>query len=316
MNAQYIINAFPLKRIHRPPLDLCATLQAMKKEIHLIALDIDGTLLNSKGQVSDANLNAVNEVVERGFEVTLVTGRRFFMAEQIASVFEHDLTIVANNGAVIRTSKSHCLFYKNLLPLSAAQQVLRVTQAFRSSCVAHAEDDGPLVCEKIDPENRPLRWYLDKSREEVRQVDSLETFLTVDPVQIMFGGPVATMNGVLNAVAPLVRRGIVRVTKTEYPRRDVSIVDVLSPTCGKAVALEWLLSKQGWTREHLMAIGDNYNDHDMLDLAATAVVMGQGVAEMKTDTRYVTLSNDEDGVAHALQKFVLERSRCAFGKLR
>lgn len=299
-------------------MDFYAKLHPMNCEIHLIALDIDGTLLNSKGKISEANLRAVNEAVERGIEVSLVTGRRFSMAEPIASLFEHDLTLIANNGAIIKTSRSHRLCYQNLLPLAAAREVLRATRPFRSSCVAHAEEEdyGQLVCEEIDATNRPLRWYLDKSKETVRRVESLEVFLTEDPIQLMFGGPMATMNGVLNAVAPLVGRGVVRVTKTEYPRRDVSIVDVLSPTCGKAVALEWLLSKQGWTRKHLMAIGDNYNDHDMLDLAATAVVMGQGVNEMKTDTRYVTLSNDEDGVAHALQKFVLEGSRCALGKLR
>lgn len=299
-------------------MDFYAKLRSMNPGIHLIALDIDGTLLNSKGKVSEANRRAIHRAVERGIEVSLVTGRRFSMAEPIAAVFEHDLTLVANNGAIIKTSRSHQLFYQNLLPLAAAQEVLRATRPFRSSCVAHAEekDYGQLVCEEIDPSNRPLRWYLDKSKEIVRRVESLEVFLTEDPIQLMFGGPVSPMNEVIRAVEPLAQAGRVRLTKTEYPNHDVSIVDVLSPTCGKAVALQFLLARHGWTRENLMGIGDNHNDHDMLDLAGTAVVMGQSVETMKIGNRYVTFSNDEDGVAHALQKFVLEGSRCALGKLR
>ncbi len=279
----------------------------MNPAVRLIALDIDGTLLDSHGKLSDVNKSAVDEAVERGLLVALVTGRRFSMAQRIALLFDHDLTVISNNGGVIETSRSGQLSYRNLLPVEAAQRALRATREFRSSCVAHAEETetGQLACETIDPSNRPLRWYLEKSKEIVRQVDSLESFLTSDPIQLMFGGPIARMNGVLEALRPLAECGIVRVTKTEYLRNDVSIIDVLSPTCSKAAALEFLLAQHGWTRENLMAVGDNHNDHDMLELSTVAVVMGQSVEELKTGGRHVTASNDEDGVAHAIYKFAL-----------
>lgn len=279
----------------------------MKLPIRLVALDIDGTLLNSQGRLSEANKRAVDEAVERGVLVALVTGRRFSMAQRIALLFDHDLTVISNNGAIIKTSRSQQLSYRNPLPLASTLLALRATRAFRSSCVAHAEEDesGQLVCEQIDPTNRPLLWYLNKSKEVVRQVESLESFLTVDPIQLMFGGPIARMDGVLEAVEPLAQNGVVRVDKTEYLHHDVSIVDVLSPSCSKAAALEFLLLQDGWTRDELMAIGDNHNDHDMLELSAVAVVMGQSVAELKTRRRHVTASNDDDGVAQAIQKFVL-----------
>ncbi len=272
-----------------------------------MALDIDGTLLDSEGKLSDVNKSAVAQAIECGVMVSLVTGRRFSMAARIALLFDEDLMIVSNNGAVVKTSRSQHLSYWNPLPLAAALEVLRLTRAFRGSCVAHAEEseNGQLACEQINSDNRPLRWYLDKSKETVHQVDSLESFLKADPIQLMFGGPVAPMNEVVNAVAPLTAQGRIRVTKTEYLNRDVCIVDVLSPTCSKAAALEFLLREHGWSPENLMAVGDNYNDHDMLELAAVAVVMGQSVEEMKTENRHVTLSNDEDGVARALERFVL-----------
>jgi Cof subfamily protein (haloacid dehalogenase superfamily) len=278
-------------------------------EIHLIALDIDGTLLDSKGQLSEANKCAVNEAVQRGILVSLVTGRRFSTAEPIAKLFEHDLPIIANNGAVIKSSRGHHLSYRDPLSLEAAQRVLRATRKFRGSCVVHAEEteSGELVCEEIDLANRPLRWYLDKSREVVRRVVSLEDFLTTDPIQIMFGGPVATMNAVIEAVTPLSDSAVARVTKTEYPSRDVSIVDVLSPSSSKAAALQFLLAQHGWAPKNLMAIGDNHNDHDMLELSGTAVIMGQSVEELKTLDRHVTATNDEDGVARAIHEFVLSQ---------
>jgi hypothetical protein len=283
----------------------------MTPDIRMIALDIDGTLLDSRGKLSEANKRAVDEAIERGILVLLVTGRRFSMAERIASCFDHDLTIVANNGAVIRTSGSHELLYRNPLPLEAAQEVLRATRAFRGSCVAHAEesDDGELVCETIDPSNKPLLWYLEKSKEVLQQVESMEAFLTRDPIQLMFGGPVAVMNAVLERVTPLAQAGRVKVTKTEYLARDVSIIDVLSATCSKAAALEFLLERHGWGRENLMAIGDNHNDLDMLELSGIPVVMGQSVEELKAEGRHVTGTNDEDGVARAIERFVLQAGR-------
>lgn len=284
-------------------------LPAMNHEIRLLALDIDGTLLNSQGRVSEANKRAVDAAMDRGVQVVFVTGRRFSMAEPIATVFEHDLIVVANNGAVIRTSRTHQMLYRNPLPLGAALAALQATRTFRSSCVVHAEEPGceQLACEQIDPENGPLQWYLNKSKEVVHRVDSLEEFLTVDPIQLMFGGTVTRMNGVVEAVRPLVAKGEVRVTKTEYPRRDVSIVDVLSPSSGKAVALDFLLRQNQWSRENLMAVGDNHNDHDMLELAAVAVVMGQGVEDLKKAGRFVTASNDDNGVAQAIDRFVLNK---------
>lgn len=280
----------------------------MNDGVRLIAIDIDGTLLDSKGKLSEENKDAVDAAVDAGIEVSLVTGRRFSMAERIATLFDHDLTVIANNGAIIKTSRTHHLSYKNALPLPAARQALYVTRAFRSSCVAHAEESefGQLVCEGIDPNNRPLRWYLDKSKEDVRYVDSLEEFLTVDPIQLMFGGSVGVMNGVIEAVTPLAGAGVVKMTRTEYLRNDVSIIDILSPTCSKAAALKFLLAQHGWTRENLMAIGDNHNDHDMLELSKIAVVMGQSVEELKTGSRHVTATNDENGVARAIERFVLE----------
>jgi hypothetical protein len=125
----------------------------------------------------------------------------------------------------------------------------------------------------------------------------------------MFGGPVAVMNAVLERVTPLAQAGEVKVTKTEYLARDVSIIDVLSATCSKAAALHFLLVRHGWGRENLMAIGDNHNDLDMLELSGIPVVMGQSVEELKAEGRHVTGTNDEDGVARAIERFVLQTGR-------
>jgi 5-amino-6-(5-phospho-D-ribitylamino)uracil phosphatase len=306
-----VLGQVPSKGDSRAPevtLNFHDKLRFMNDGVRLIAIDIDGTLLDSKGKLSVENKRAVDAAVDAGIEVSLVTGRRFSMAERIATLFDHDLTVIANNGAVIKTSRSHHLSYQDPLPLPSARRALYATRAFRSSCVAHAEQSeyGQLVCEEIDPNNLPLRWYLDKSKEDVRYVDSLEEFLTVDPIQLMFGGAVGVMNGVIQAVMPLVEAGVVKMSRTEYLRNDVSIIDILSPTCSKAAALKFLLARHSWTPENLMAIGDNHNDHDMLELSGIAVVMGQSVDELKTAGRHVTATNDECGVAQAIERFVLK----------
>ena len=127
----------------------------------------------------------------------------------------------------------------------------------------------------------------------------IENALTTDPVQAMFCGPVAHMQRVLQVLGSC---GLpITVLRTEYPGRDLSIVDVLNDGCSKGHALERWANYRQITRDEVMAIGDNYNDIEMLAFAGHPFIMGNASQELRSRGWTLTRSNAESGVSAAIE---------------
>jgi 3-deoxy-D-manno-octulosonate 8-phosphate phosphatase KdsC-like HAD superfamily phosphatase len=180
---------------------------------------------------------------------------------------------------------------------------------FRGSTVItfDKEAKGALVLERMDELTLSIQRWLEKNIAYIDFVIPLEDALVTDPVQAMFCGPIGRMQ---QALAHLEACGIkdrVTILRTEYPLRDLSIVDVLHPDCSKGQALARWAKHRGIAREQVMAIGDNYNDVEMLAFSGYPFIMGNASAELKGRGWRVTLSNDESGVAAAIEA-LLSRS--------
>ena len=122
-----------------------------------------------------------------------------------------------------------------------------------------------------------------------------------NPVQAMVCGTLETMAGAEKHLMSAPFGGRVTVLKTEYPKRDLSMLDVVNAGCSKGHAVERLARHFGVGAKDVMAIGDNYNDKEMLEFAGIPMVMGNASEQLKGRGWMVTRSNDEDGVAAALQ---------------
>ena len=140
--------------------------------------------------------------------------------------------------------------------------------------------------------------------EFIQFVIPIENALTTDPVQAMFCGPVAQMQ---QAQAFSRVRPACHVLRTEYPGRDLSIVDVLNADCSKGHALERWVNYRGITREQVMAIGDNYNDIEMLAFAGQPFIMGNASQELRDRGWKLTRSNAESGVAAAVESYSMAK---------
>ncbi len=276
--------------------------------VKLIAIDIDGTLLDSRWQVPEANREAIAAAAGRGIEVALVTGRRFDFARPIAEQLPCALTMIVNNGALIK-SKDGVTHLRHLLPRDVARKVLEATPQFRvgAAVVFDRPRENQVIFERIDWEDPGRKGYFERNREFIAQVTPLEACLTEDAIQVMYSGPVETMRqveAVLRAL-PLADRFALAVT--EYEQRDFGLVDVLHPACSKGAALAEWAALRGFSRDEVMAIGDNLNDREMLEYAGVPIVMGNSVPELKTLGWRETLTNDEDGVAAAILAHALEQ---------
>ena len=150
--------------------------------------------------------------------------------------------------------------------------------------------------------------------EYIEFVVPIENALTTDPVQAMFCGPVALMQQALRA---LESGGLpITVLRTEYPGRDLSIVDVLNVDCSKGHALERWANHRGISREQVMAIGDNYNDVEMLAFAGHPFIMENASEELRGRGWTETRSNAEGGVAAAVECMLRENAPCRSSRPR
>lgn len=275
--------------------------------IRLIAMDIDGTLLDNRHELPDDNRDAILEAYSRGVEIVLVTGRRFDFARPIAERIPCELALIINNGALIK-SKAGETHLRHLLPREIAREVLRATHEFRSGAAVCFDRlrENQLIFERIDWGDAVSSGYYQRNREFIAECIPLEDCLTEDPIQVMFVGSVARIRAALAIVRKMHCSPQFGLAHTEYEHRDLSILDVISSGSSKGAALAEWVRRRGIARSDVMAIGDNWNDRDMLEFAGLPVVMGNSVAELKSLGWPVTLSNDECGVAAAIRKYALE----------
>jgi 5-amino-6-(5-phospho-D-ribitylamino)uracil phosphatase len=283
--------------------------------IRLIGLDLDGTLLDSRGQLSARNRAAVGAARGRGVRVALVTGRRFRDARPVALDLGLDVPVVAHNGALTKHARTLETVAVRLMPAAAALAVVRTGRAHGADALV--SDDhigaGVLVYDHVSEGNTALQKYLAWSRrvvgeeaaEAVRRVPSLEEYLDHDPLHVAFSGGCAAME----RLAEEMRRELgaaVKLLLTLYPKPDFALLDVLHPEASKGAGLAAVAAEEGLGAEEVMAVGDNFNDLEMIEYAGTGVLMGNAdPALLGRGPFHLTASNDEDGVALAIERFVL-----------
>jgi len=281
--------------------------------VQLIALDIDGSLLSSRFTVSERNRAAIAEAVRRGIEVALVTGRRYDFAMPVAAQIDSPLTMIVNNGALVRTKDGHTLA-RHLLPRETALRVLAATEPWRdaTSVVFDRPLANQVMMESIDLEDGLRGAYYKWNKPFLGEARPLESCLVEDPIQIMLSGPVRPMLAAEHALRSVQFTGEFSLAVTAYESKDFSMIDVLNPRISKGVALAKWAALRGIARQEILAIGDNHNDEEMLSFAGIPVVMENAVPELKTRGRHITHTNDNDGVAAAIERFALsELPECA-----
>lgn len=238
-------------------------------------------------------------------EIVLATGRRHGFALSIAQQLGFDLWLISSNGAITR-SLAGKYFHRDFLPLAAARELCACTGEFRGHMVItfDTEQKGALVLEHLDVLTGSIRRWLEKNSEYIDFVRPIEDALTADPVQAMFCGPVERMRELEQLLAGSLLLPSVTVLKTEYPTRDLCILDVLNRECSKGHALRRWAEFRGFDPAEIAAIGDNHNDAEMLNFAGLPFIMGNACEELKQNGWSMAPSNDECGVAVVVEKLL------------
>ncbi len=272
--------------------------------IRLIGIDVDGTLLDTEGRLLDANREAIHAAAAAGIHVALVTGRSYPFARPVAEPLPPGITLIVSNGAVERAMDGTVLA-RRLLDRAVARLVLGATQPYRDAAalIFDRDESGQIVFENMDREHPARKGYWQRNHRLIARSVPLEEALVEDPIQVMFNGGVEVMRALAEAL-----RGEARafaVSLTEYVQRDFSLIDITAPTATKGQALAWRAEQLGLARAEVMAVGDNFNDLEMLEFAGTPVVMANAVDGLKQRGWHMTGDQNEAGLAEAIWKFAL-----------
>jgi Cof subfamily protein (haloacid dehalogenase superfamily) len=286
--------------------------------IKLLALDLDGTTLDSTGGVPSANRAAIKSAEEMGVLVTIATGRRFRDARAVGIDLELNAPLITHNGALLKYADSLRTVASSLLSPETSIEIVVTGKAFGGDALVSVNPNGhgQLLYDRVSEDNLPLRKYLrwsenlhggEPGREGVEHVDQLEGIVgDHEVVHISFSGTCKSMS----ELEQLLRTSLserATVLATIYPRLDFTLLDILPPDASKGHGVARLAEMNELAPDDVMAIGDNFNDIEMLDYAGTGVVMGNADPRLlERPEFYTTLSNDEGGVAAAIERFILQ----------
>ena len=278
--------------------------------IRLLALDIDGTLLNPRGEITPRTRSALDEVQRRGILVALVTGRRFGSARPVVLELGLSVPLVSHNGALTKNVSTLDTIGFHPLDIETAREVIRIGRAHGTDMICCDDPNGlgVMVIDGVSPENRALHRYLDKYRDSLREVPDLLEYVDHAPIQIMFSGSCDPIDDFADQLQQQLD-GRIQLFKTRYRSVDLTILDAISTTASKGASVDEIALSYGIDCADVMAVGDNHNDLTMLRRAGVGVVMANAEDELKAMGFALTASNDDDGVAIAIEKYILEERR-------
>jgi len=284
--------------------------------IKLLALDLDGTLLDSRGEISETNKKAIRQAEEKCVLVTIATGRRFRDALPVARQLNLNAPVICHNGALLKYADTLETVAVSLVANETVKEILRVGREFGGDALISADPRGKgvLLYDRISDENIPLQKYIHWSKhlhgaeaeEAVHHVENLEAVCDqIETVHVSFSGKCALMAH-LEMILRSELNETATVLTTVYPQLDFTLIDILPPDASKGIGVEKLALLNNLSAENVMVMGDNFNDLEMLEYAGIAVLMGNASPELLERAEfYTTLSNDENGVALAIEKFIL-----------
>jgi hypothetical protein len=282
----------------------------MHPPVRLVAIDLDGTLLATFAkEVSRRNAQAVRATQQAGITVVIATGRRMAYSTPLLDPLglRPDTPLITSNGAVTRTlggeSIDHCH-----LRAQVARELCGILRPFGTLVFTFDRlGKGELVLEDLEQAHSRIDIWVEANRNSIEVVCPLEAALSdgEDPIQGMVTGNLDKMKAAEMALKKSPWHAHCECVRTEYPARDLSILDLLPPGVSKGWALERLATRLGIERREIMAIGDNWNDLEMLQWVGQPVLMSNAAHELKTMAKLrgwkQAPANDHDGVGVILE---------------
>lgn len=272
-----------------------------KNKYKMLVTDMDYTLLNKEKQVSERNREALKRAVEKGVHMVVATGRIYTSARIYAKLLRLSTPIIASNGAIIKDASK--TVFRDILNQDTVREMLRLCHKYGAYC--HFFTENTIYSEKlINVSLRYTEWnkYMgEEDQVKIRIVDDGEEIIE------------AAKSEVLKAVVfdddddkiQKLREGIIETGIVSVSQSMKHNLEVMNKGVTKGNAVRILAQMYGINREEIIAIGDNENDISMIEYAGLGIAMGNAEESLKRVANHITGDYQEDGVAEAIEQFIL-----------
>lgn len=262
----------------------------------LIATDMDGTLLTSKDEISHETICAIKAAIDKGVVFTLSTGRPLQGVKKYIAQLGLDCPVITYNGAVIAHSKTGEILFSQNMDVAEAEKVY-----------AKAVEKGVMFI--VWSQNKLYASEISDKTHFYEGITNTTAELLTDFNRVLQQG----ITKMLWYDNPEVLEQYISQLKDEnfqhttFTKSRAYFLEFFSNKVSKAVAMEKLGEYYGIKQEEMIAIGDQTNDLPMIEYAGLGVAMANAVDKVKEAADYITLSNNDAGVAHTINKFILDR---------
>lgn len=265
----------------------------------MIVLDLDGTLTNREKMITPSTREVLMRAQEQGKIVVLASGRPTYGVMPLAKELELEKYggyILSFNGGVIINCRTREVKFSRLLPVEANEKIIGLAEEHRVNILTY-EGEGIIT---PDPEDMYVQKEAVINHMEARRVENFKDYVkfAVPKFLLLDDGDY------LESVEARVKAALGK--NFSVYRSEPYFLEVLPKGVDKAQSLERLLESLNLTREQMIACGDGYNDLTMIQYAGMGVAMGNAVLPVRKAADYITLTNDEDGIAHVVERFLLE----------
>jgi hypothetical protein len=264
-------------------------------EYKLLAVDLDGTLLPPSHEVTPQVQKMLLVLKEKGVKVAIATGRMFQSAVHVAYELGIDVPLITYNGALIKCAISKEVYDHKLISKDYCQEIVAFAREHDVEIYLYLNDQ--LYVERETP-NSKRYGYLTKV--EVNVVDDLTALLEEDPTMLMLMGKEEKLLELQEHLQEEYS-GSLYITKS-FP----TFLEIMNPGVSKAEGLKTLAARLGINPEEIIAIGDNYNDLEMIKFAGLGVAVNNAPEGVKAQADYVAKGNYDDGVIEVVNKFILK----------
>ena len=276
--------------------------RARRPRFRLVAVDLDGTLLDGKKEIAEPDREALERARRLGVTLAVITGRRFAEVELLTAGVPEGAYLAGHGGALVRRGKA--TIFEVPVPRAAAAAAVAV--AGRLSMITLVSDrEGEVRISAPDPGSERVRKYLATVRPPPRAVPELR--FAADPLHVVLAGTPEDCRRAEHELRESVG-DLVVLARTEYPAparsAGLGLLDVLGPGADKGTALERVAADAGVPRAGTLAIGDNWNDLPMLRAAGLGILMANAPPALRALGFPRTAAHTNCGVARALERFV------------
>jgi len=269
----------------------------------LIVVDMDGTLLNTNHEVSKETRETLAKAMEKGVKVGIATGRIYPSARYYGNLLGLSTPIIACNGAIVKDEEKGEIIFSDAMQKDDVIKIINICK--ENDIYFHFYDHDRFYIERERYNSLDFQdWTFKESMEDqvgIIQLEDASSYVEKNNIDVL---KITILDEDMDKLENI-KKQIAQISTIEIDKSWYNNMEIMNKEVSKGKGIEALAKKLGIEKDEIIAFGDNYNDLSMKDYVKTFVAMENGVDNVKEKADYVTASNDENGVAKGIKKFVL-----------